>query len=585
MVESSMRFAVLGPARAWQDGLEVDLGAPQQRLILAVLLLREGTLATLDELVQVVWSGDPPKTAAGTIRTYVSRLRRLLSGAGSAIESLAGGYAMRVPADATDLGVFRRRMATAQVAMHNGDPRAAHAALTEALDLWHGTPLAGLPGEYAESQRTRLAQLRLSALSDRIALDLELGRHAEQAVELSVLVAENPLREGFRELYMLALYGSGRQADALATFRDIQRRLSAELGIGPGSELRALQQRILVADPTLVRTASAEPAVTRVPNQLPPAPSDFTGRQAETSDVVGTLVRADEVPVVAVTGMAGIGKTAFAVQVAHAVSTDFPDGQLYADLGATGDRPADPCEVLGGFLRAYGVPAGEVPRAYCDRVAMWRTVLSGRRVLLLLDDARDSAQVWDLLPATPGSAAIVTSRHRILDLPGSRWLKLDPLLAPDAMQLLERLTGAHRVRAEPAAAHQLLAHCSYVPYAIRLAGVRLLARRHWRVADVARRIDEEIRAAGTPFERGYRQLGAELARAFRLLAQPGDEYISVPEAAAILKLPEPDAEEMLESLADLHLIEPGRRGRYQYVGLIKRFARAQADNEAECVAV
>jgi len=272
LVESSVRFAVLGPVRAWRDETEVDLGTPQQRLVCAVLLLRDGTLATLDELIRAVWDDEPPRTAASTIRTYISRLRR----AGTPIESRSGGYALTVPAGATDLGVFRRLLATAGIAGRDGDPRAALTALTEALRLWRGTPLAGLPGDWSAAQRTRLAESRLSALADRIAVELDLGRYAEQTAELSLLVAENPLHEGFRELYMHALYGSGRQAGALATFRDVQRRLATELGVRPGPGLRTLQQRILAADPTLVHAvpeAVCRPAPARDPAPAA-APSD-----------------------------------------------------------------------------------------------------------------------------------------------------------------------------------------------------------------------------------------------------------------------------------------------------------------------
>ncbi|WP_285473026.1 BTAD domain-containing putative transcriptional regulator [Actinoplanes sp. NBRC 101535] len=258
------RFSLLGPVRAWQGGTEADLGGPQQQVVLAALLLREGTPATVDELIRAVWGEDPPPTAVGTIRTYVSRLRRVLGGAASPIRSLAGGYVLRLPAEAADWTVFRRRVAAAHIARRDGDPRAAYTALVEALDLWQGCPLAGLPGEHVTAHRARLSEARLFALADRISLDLEFGRHAAQTVELALLVAEHPLHERFRELSMLALYGSGRQAEALAGFRDIQRRLRAELGLTPGPGLRALHHRILTADPALL------PATPAAPEPVPP---------------------------------------------------------------------------------------------------------------------------------------------------------------------------------------------------------------------------------------------------------------------------------------------------------------------------
>jgi len=597
-VTIDIRFSVLGPVQAWRGETEIELGSPQQRAVLAMLLLRAGTLTTLDEMVDAIWGADTPRTAGGTVRTYISRLRRILDPDGTGavtIASLSGGYTLRVPAESTDLGRFRRHVARAQTARQRGDLGAASTALREALGLWRGTALAGLPGSFAAAHRERLGELRIATLSDRIGADLALGRHAELTIELSTLVAALPLRESLREHYMLALYGAGRQADALATFREFRRRLAEELQIGPGAELQRLHQRILAADPALLPEVEPEPvAAPLVPTQLPPGTSDFTGRDAELAEITGLLARSGEVPVVAVTGMGGVGKTAVAVRAAHAVRAAFPDGQLYANLGATTDRPADPFVVLGGFLRAYGVPDEQLPELRSDRVALWRTLAAGRRILLLLDDARDSAQLRDLLPATAGCAAVVTSRRRVLDLPGSRWIKLDPLSSAEALTLLERVVGARRVHGERDAAQLLLARCSYLPHAVRLVGARLVARQHWTMTDVGRRIDEEMRlacapvaecgVASTPFEWGYRQLPAAQARAFRLLALPDGPDIGVVEGAAMLEQSESEVETILESLADVHLVEAGRRGRYRYVGLIKSFARHRAEVEDGAVA-
>ena len=590
-----LRYSVLGPVRAWRDNDEIDLGSPQQQAILAVLLLREGTLTTIEELVDAIWSEEPPRTAAGTVRTYVSRLRRVLDPearrASPAIESFSGGYAMRVPSDAVDLGVFRKHLARAQMAQPRADHAAVAAALRDALALWQGIPLAGVPGAYAAAQRDRLMQVRLGAQIDRIAAELDLGRHAEATAELSVLVAEHPLRERLRELFMLALYGCGRQAEALATYRDIRRRLTGELGINPGADLQRTHQRILAADPALSRQAETEQPATPVasaPNQLPPDLSDFTGRSGVFADITDMLAQGDGVPVVAVTGMGGVGKTALAVHAGHTIRTGFPDGQVFADLAATSERPTEPYAVLAGFLRAFEVAEEDLPEALSDRVALWRTILASRRVLVVLDDARDSAQVRDLLPATPGSAAIITSRRQILDLSGSGWVKLDPFRPDEALLLMERIAGSGRIRAEIEAARRLVADCSCLPHAVRLVGARLVARPRWSIAETAERVLEELQvqhrpvehcpATGVPFERGVRQLTGEQARAFRLLALPETQEISIATAAAMLQLPEAHAETVLESLADVHLIEPGRRGRYRYVDLVRRFARHLAFN-------
>lgn len=421
-MESSVRFAVLGPVRAWRDETEVDLGAPQQRLVCAVLLLRDGTLATLDELIRAVWEDKPPRTAASTIRTYICRLRR----AGTPIESRSGGYALTVPVAATDLGVFRSLLATAGIAGRDGDPRTALTALTEALRLWRGTPLAGLPGDWSAAQRTRLAESRLSALADRIAVELELGRYAEQTAELSLLVAENPLHEGFRELYMHALYGSGRQAGALATFRDVQRRLATELGVRPGPGLRALQQRILAADPTLVHAvpeAVCRPAPARKPAPAAP-PSDavrFTllgpvgATRAGRSLPAGTpqqrallatlLVRPDEV--VALDDLvAGVWGPAAPRGAAGLVRTYV--SRLRRALGTV-----EIISTAGGYTVA--VPADHVDLVnYRDLLRRARSLWRSGRVASSLSFFRTAEELWQGTPleGLPGPHA--ASQRRLL---------------------------------------------------------------------------------------------------------------------------------------------------------------------------
>ncbi|MET9888537.1 BTAD domain-containing putative transcriptional regulator, partial [Streptomyces sp. NPDC006430] len=403
------RFAVLGPIRAWRGSEALPSGTPQQRALLAVLLLRHGRTATAPELIDAIWGEDPPQQALATIRTYASRLRKVLAPGTLITES--GGYAIHTPTGTLDLGVARSLAADAEKARAAGDRALARTLLARALDLWDGEPLAGVPGPHAETERTRLAEWRLQLLEARLDLDLEVGHHAEAVSELTALTAAHPLRERLRELLMLALYRSGRQAEALAVYADTRRLLADELGVDPRPELASLQQRILNADAELACAEDPAPAAAPVhvrPAQLPATVPDFTGRTTFVNEL-GEILAGAEGQVMAVSALAGIGgvgKTTLAVHVAHAARPHFPDGQLYVDLQGTEPRPAEPVAVLGSFLRALGTPDTAIPDTAAERAALYRSTLDGRRVLVLLDNARDAAQVRPLLPGTAGCAAL-----------------------------------------------------------------------------------------------------------------------------------------------------------------------------------
>ncbi|MGW0748005.1 BTAD domain-containing putative transcriptional regulator [Streptomyces sp. NPDC002587] len=590
-----LRFSVLGPVRIWRDNELLPSGAPQQRALLAALLLREGRTATAPELIDAIWGEDAPQQALATIRTYAARLRKTLDP--GLLVSESGGYAIRTPADSLDLGIARHLAADADRARAAGDHALARTLIARALDLWDGEPLTGVPGPHADTERTRLVEWRLQLLEIRIDLDLQAGRHAETVSELIALTSVHPLRERLRELLMLALYRSGRQPEALAVYADTRRLLADELGVDPTPELITLHGRILRDDPELASPMASHTAITTTlviapPAQLPATVPDFTGRDALIAELRGILSGAGgSKRVLALSAFAGVGKTTLAVHVAHAARPDFPDGQLYVDLQGNAPRPAEPGTVLAAFLRALGAADDAIPDALAERSALFRSMLDSRRLLVLLDNARDAAQVQSLLPGTGRSAVIITSRVRMMALPGAHLVDLDVMSPEEARLLFTRIVGQERVAAERQAALDVVGACGFLPLAIRIAASRLAARRTWTVsvlaaklADERRRLDElqagdlAVKAA---FELGYGQLEPSQARAFRLLGLADGPDISLPAAAAVLDLPEYETEDLLESLVDTSLLESAAPGRYRYHDLVRLYARACAERDEQ----
>jgi DNA-binding SARP family transcriptional activator/tetratricopeptide (TPR) repeat protein len=590
--EPRVRVAVLGPLAVTRDGAAVAAGSPQQQALLAALVLREGAQAGLDELVDGLWGAEPPPAARGTVRTYLSRLRALLAVPGGAapIATVAGGYLLGRGSHTLDLAEHRELTAAAAAHLAADDPAAAAGRLHGALALWRGTPLAGLPGPYAEAQRRRLTELRTSALEQRLGVDVVLGRYTEVLGDLAVLVADDPLRERWRELELRALWGLGRQADALAAYHRARRTLGSELGIEPGPSLRALHERILAGEPPPAPRPAAAPvhAVPR-PDQLPAVPAGFVARPHDTARL--EEARAGGAAVVTIGGMAGVGKTTTALDWARRVAADYPDGRLHLDLRGFDPSvsPLAPGEALQALLTSLGVPPGEVPRGVGERSALLRTLCRGRRLLLLLDDAADEEQVRPLLPGSPGCLVLVTSRSSLAGLvatDGARPVGLDVLSPAESAEFLAVRLGAGRVAAAPAAVDRLARGAAGLPLALAVVAARAAVNPRFSLEDLA----EEMAAArgldafASPdpasdlravFTCSFRELSDDAARLLRALAAHPATDVGVPAAAAAAGLPPAAARPALRELGAMSLVTELRPGRFGLHDLVRAFAAEQ----------
>ncbi|GAA3124084.1 BTAD domain-containing putative transcriptional regulator [Streptomyces rectiviolaceus] len=605
----ALEYRLLGPVEALWEGRPLRVGGPKPRALLAALLLRAGHVVPAGVLVDVVWGDDPPETARALVQTYVSALRRALPEARrGAIETRAPGYVIRPDAGAVDLGRFEEMAAAGRQAAAQGDHSGAARLLRDALMLWRGSALGGV-GEVLRSEAVRLEEARQAVLEERIAAELECGgRENELITELKGLVGAHPTNERLRGQLMLALYRVGRQADALAGFEEGRAVLAEELGIDPGPELRRLHGAILRAEPGLLCaedgaaatdvSAPQVPATPRPVCLLPPAIRDFTGRQVEIAEVVdGLTAPRDATSVVVVSGTAGVGKSALAVKAAHLATDAFPDGQLYAELQGTG-CPLPPGDVLGRLLRALGAAPPEHP---AERADLFRSLVAGRRLLLVLDDAGSEAQVRPLLPGSAACGVLVTSRARLGGLDGARRTDLAVLDDVRSLELLAQVTGAQGATddpAEDAAARRIVTLCGGLPLALRIAGARLTTRRHWtprvladRLEDERRRLDElavgdlEVRAS---LGLSYESLDHDARTVLRRLAVLGPCDTAPWMVALLVDGAEDDVEEVLERLVDAQLLDwtgtdSAGQSRYRAHDLVRVYAaeRAEAEDSAE----
>jgi DNA-binding SARP family transcriptional activator/Tfp pilus assembly protein PilF len=596
-----MQFGVLGPLQvAAEDGDQPGvISAARLRALLAVLLWRAGQPVPTGELAELVWDGVPPDGAQEAIRALVLRLRRQLDNRIAArIVTRAPGYAIEVSADELDASRFETLTRQAGTAIRAGRWAQAGRAAADALGLWRGTPLADVPSQLLRDQWVpRLDQLHVQALEWRIEADLHDGRPAQLIPELEDLTARYPLREQFHGQLMLALYRSGRQAEALAAYRHARDVLVTDLGVEPGPDLRELHQRMLSADPDLAVPGPAQPAEAgpgRVsPQELPPAVAGFTGRTAELRALTGLLDRSGArapgaVVISAIGGTAGVGKTALAVYWAHRQAGRFPDGQLHVNLrGYDSDHPLTAADALARLLRSLGVSDQDIPPEEEERAARYRSLLAGKQMLVVLDNAGSADQVRPLLPGTAACTVLVTSRDALAGLvarDGAARLDLDVLPLQDAVTLLRTLIGA-RADAEPAAAAELADQCCRLPLALRVAAELAAARPATplttltgELADLHARLDL-LAANGDPrtqvrtvFSWSYRHLETETARTFRLAGlHPGPD-IDPYAAAALTGVTEQQARQALDVLARAHLVQLVSPGRYGMHDLLRGYA-------------
>lgn len=584
---AALDIAVLGPLRVHRAGVQVDVSAAMAQRMLALLIARGGEAIHLDALADAMWEGQPPRTARKTIQVYAHRLRRALGGE-DRIEFTAGGYRLRIGPQELDAQRFEHLAGEAGQARAAGDPAKAASLLDDALNLWRGEAFAGIADlPQVEAERRRLEDRRLSAVEARLTIGLELGHHNELLGRLRATVAEHPFREGLRALLMLALYRAGSRAEALELYRETHRLLAEELGVEPMAELQRLHTRMLSSDPGLDLPAVQPPRRRFLPHDV----TDFVGRRLDLDWLDARLAetQASTVIITAIAGAAGIGKTALAVRWAHRAASQFPDGQFYINLrGYDHGPPLRPFEALIHLLRLLGVPGERLPVDEAAASAMFRSLLAGRKALVLLDNARTAEQIRPLLPGDPGCLVVVTSREKLSGLiatEGAQRLTLGLLAHNESIALLRNLIGDERVDAEPAAAAGLAELCGHLPLGLRIAAAHLADRPGEPIARYAAELsrgsrfkaldlpDDEHRGLPAVFEQSYSVLPQEYQLAFRWLSVvPGPDF-TVAAAAAMLGLSETQTLSILDGLTSCHLLEQPEPERYSFHDLLGEFAR------------
>ncbi|WP_043678630.1 AfsR/SARP family transcriptional regulator [Streptomyces xylophagus] len=622
------RFAVLGPVRAWRGDAELALGPPKQRALLALLLTEAGHPVAVHEIVDALWGQDPPDSAVNVIQRHVGTLRRLLEpdlpagGRSRWLVRGSGGYRLEVDPDSLDLLRFRALRQRAEQAVRDGEPPTATGLLIEALALWRGPAASGIAAEvrshpaFAALDDEHLAAVKEAA---ELALEAGPGLGARVLVTLRQAAAQHPLDEGLQARLILVLAATGHQAEALDVHRTVRTRLADELGVQPGPELQAALQRVL--GHTHAQRGSARPvegaeetaetgeerpgAVATIrPAQLPVDLPAFTGRRSELAHVQellpGSDVSTPTVVISAIGGMAGVGKTTLAVHWAHSVADRFPDGQLYVNL--RGFHPSgsimSAAEAIRSFLDAFGVPGQRIPAGLDAQAALYRSLLADRRVLIVLDNARDTEHVRPLLPGAPGCLVVVTSRNQLYGLvagEGAHSLTLDVLTEAEAREFLSRRLGAERIANEPDAVAEIITLCGRLPLALAVVSARAVVNPAFPLASIAAELSDsedsldafagEAPAADarSAFSWSYQLLSPAAARVFRLFAlHPGPDC-SLAAVASLAGQRVGQVRPVMAELARAHLISEPLPGRYGCHELLRAYAAelARAQDTAQ----
>lgn len=632
---NSLSVQLLGPLRVWSHYEELIIGPPKQKALFALLATHRGSVVSRERIVDGLWGPEAPSTAVNGVHTYIAGLRRVLDPvrgsreSGEVLVSKLGGYELQLPVDAVDAALFVRQRDEARRAAAAGRHEDAFERLGMALGLWHGDALAGVPGPFAEMERSRLREMRFTDVEEWIGGMIAAGRSEEAIVVLNEAIVQEPLREKLRYLLMLALYWCGRQAHALHVYSDTRTYLDEELGIGPGVELRDLHARILsgtVEGEAPARVSPLEPASLRgsepggpsspssppapsasssssdfMPSHLPSRASVFVGRCPELRAVRALLTqdtpeRGRATPILAIDGPPGVGKSALALELAHESLDRFPDGQLYVDLGGTGDSPLSAFDALAQLLQSLGAEHASLPADLDGRAMLYRSLLHGKRMLVVLDDALDVDQLRPLIPQ--GSAClIVTSRQAQRGLVvryGAHRFRLKPLDPETAADLLLTLTGAEHGTERPSAVDRLVELCGYLPMAIRITAGTLLSdpygspeRLAARYEDPATRLDllkvdgDEEMSVRAAFAPSYRNLSDEAARLFRLLCTTGSGEVGLLSSLRLMGTCVASVTECLELLVDHGLLERVGPERYELNGLVRICGAERAEAQPE----
>lgn len=588
-----VRFRILGSFECWDGPERIRVGGPVHERVLVTLLLEPQRVLPVFRLVEAAWDENAPATAAHQVRKAVAELRQRIPDGRNLIVTEGPGYRALTTPEQVDLSRFTEGLKQAREATAAGQSGYASAALREALDLWRGPLLSGSGGSVLSAASAALEERRLTAVEQLFDLRLAAGENGELIGELREFIEANPLRETLRGQLMLALFQSGRQAEALEEFAKVREFLVDELGIGPGDALTDLHQAILRNSPELAAPPQpAGPAAAPFtpegsPSTLPYDLRDFTGREEEVRQLLDFVEDAPGTGplIVAIDGMGGSGKTSLAVRAAHQLSDRYPDAQLHIDLrGFTpSEQPLSAGAAAEALLRMLGAPGERIPDDAEGRIALWRRTMSSRRMILLLDNAVDESQVRPLLSSPTQTLVLVTSRALLVDLDAAHTVSLGVMPPHDSVALVEGVLGSARARAEREAVAQLAELCGHLPLALRIAAARLRKRPRWTVRYLVDRLRDDAhrlaelnsgeRSVEVTLRLSYEGLSAETREAFRLLGQHPGAEIEVYAAGALLDKRARDAEDVLEYLLDMHLLQQHETGRYTFHDLVRSFAQ------------